>query len=100
MSEKIVDWHSHSDDDGILWVTLDKQNTDLTGQMSTSTKTNKNLQGRLGELEAGHKEKRGNRWRELLAWTTALLVVGFTFFFLGALWYRHRASEKLGGLTI
>ena len=24
----IVDWHIHCDDDGILWLTLDKQNTD------------------------------------------------------------------------
>ena len=35
MNEKIVDWHSHSDDDGILWVTLDKQNTD-TNVLSAS----------------------------------------------------------------
>ncbi len=28
MSETIVDWHSHCDDDGILWLVLDKQNTD------------------------------------------------------------------------
>ncbi len=28
MSETIVDWQSHSDDDGILWLTLDQQDTD------------------------------------------------------------------------
>ena len=28
MSKSIIDWHSHCDDDGILWLTLDMQNTD------------------------------------------------------------------------
>jgi 3-hydroxyacyl-CoA dehydrogenase/enoyl-CoA hydratase/3-hydroxybutyryl-CoA epimerase len=35
MSETIVDWHSHCDDDGVLWVTLDQQNTD-TNVLSVS----------------------------------------------------------------
>ncbi len=35
MSEAIVDWHSHCDDDGILWLVLDKQNTD-TNVLSVS----------------------------------------------------------------
>ena len=35
MSETIVDWQSHSDDDGILWLTLDKKNTD-TNVLSVS----------------------------------------------------------------
>ena len=25
MSKSIIDWHSHCDDDGILWLTLDMQ---------------------------------------------------------------------------
>lgn len=35
MSETIVDWQSHCDDDGILWLVLDKQNTD-TNVLSVS----------------------------------------------------------------
>ena len=35
MSETIVDWQSHCDDDGILWLILDKQNTD-TNVLSVS----------------------------------------------------------------
>jgi 3-hydroxyacyl-CoA dehydrogenase/enoyl-CoA hydratase/3-hydroxybutyryl-CoA epimerase len=35
MSTKIADWQSRSDDDGILWVTLDVQNTD-TNVLSVS----------------------------------------------------------------
>ena len=35
MSTKIADWQSRSDDDGILWVTLDMQNTD-TNVLSVS----------------------------------------------------------------
>ena len=35
MSATIVDWRSHCDDDGILWVTLDVQNTD-TNVLSVS----------------------------------------------------------------
>ena len=35
MSATIVDWQSHSDDDGILWLILDKQNTD-TNVLSVS----------------------------------------------------------------
>jgi 3-hydroxyacyl-CoA dehydrogenase/enoyl-CoA hydratase/3-hydroxybutyryl-CoA epimerase len=35
MSETIVDWQSHSDDDGILWLILDKHNTD-TNVLSVS----------------------------------------------------------------
>ncbi len=35
MSESIVDWQSHCDDDGILWLILDKQNTD-TNVLSVS----------------------------------------------------------------
>jgi 3-hydroxyacyl-CoA dehydrogenase/enoyl-CoA hydratase/3-hydroxybutyryl-CoA epimerase len=35
MSETIVDWQSHCDDDGILWLILDKHNTD-TNVLSVS----------------------------------------------------------------
>ena len=35
MSESIIDWHSHCDADDILWLTLDKQNTD-TNVLSVS----------------------------------------------------------------
>ena len=35
MSKPLVDWHSHCDDDGILWVILDQQNTD-TNVLSVS----------------------------------------------------------------
>ncbi len=35
MSETIVDWQSHCDDDGILWLIFDKQNTD-TNVLSVS----------------------------------------------------------------
>jgi 3-hydroxyacyl-CoA dehydrogenase/enoyl-CoA hydratase/3-hydroxybutyryl-CoA epimerase len=35
MSDTIVDWQSHSDDDGILWLILDKQDTD-TNVLSAS----------------------------------------------------------------
>ena len=35
MSKTLVDWHSHCDDDGILWVILDQQNTD-TNVLSVS----------------------------------------------------------------
>ena len=35
MNATVIDWHSHCDDDGILWLTLDMQNTD-TNVLSAS----------------------------------------------------------------
>jgi 3-hydroxyacyl-CoA dehydrogenase/enoyl-CoA hydratase/3-hydroxybutyryl-CoA epimerase len=35
MSATIVDWHSHCDEDGILWLILDKKDTD-TNVLSAS----------------------------------------------------------------
>jgi len=35
MSETIIDWQSHCDDDGILWLILDKQDSD-TNVLSVS----------------------------------------------------------------
>jgi 3-hydroxyacyl-CoA dehydrogenase/enoyl-CoA hydratase/3-hydroxybutyryl-CoA epimerase len=35
MSDSIIDWHSHCDEDGILWLILDKKNTD-TNVLSVS----------------------------------------------------------------
>ena len=35
MSNPVTDWHSHCDDDGILWLTLDLQDAD-TNVLSVS----------------------------------------------------------------
>jgi 3-hydroxyacyl-CoA dehydrogenase/enoyl-CoA hydratase/3-hydroxybutyryl-CoA epimerase len=49
MTITIVDWHSHRDDDGILWLVLDKKGTD-TNVLSVSVL--QQLDALLDEVDA------------------------------------------------
>ena len=42
MSDIIVDWHTHTDEQGVLWLTLDQQDTD-TNVLSSSVLEQLNL---------------------------------------------------------
>ncbi len=79
---------------------LEKQHGIVANKLTSTTQELEQLQQQYDRVTSAQEARQAKRKRSLMVWTTILGIVGLAFFILGAVWYRHRAMQKLGGLSI